>query len=183
MGAFNDLSDRQFERLNVIKRVGTKSNSPLWLCKCECGNIAEVTSRSLNSGNTKSCGCIHKERLVKRNRNNSKHGDADSRLYGVWHGIKQRCYDPTRKDYPRYGGRGITVCNEWIDNYAAFQQWALKSGYDYHASYMKCTLDRIDTNGPYAPWNCRWIDMKAQSQNRNTENIRRNSDGTYKGVY
>jgi hypothetical protein len=180
MGALVDITGQRFGRLTAIKRIGTKQRSVLWLCECDCGNLFHAVARSLRSGNTKSCGCIHSEQLAKRNYENRIHGDVDSRLYGIWHGMKQRCCDPKRKDYKNYGGRGITICDEWVSDYAAFQEWALKTGYDYNAGYMQCTLDRIDTDGPYAPWNCRWVDAKTQANNRKNENVRRNANGTYK---
>lgn len=170
-----DLTQQQFGRLTAIRRVGSKQGGALWLCRCSCGNFTEVTARSLRSGNTRSCGCIHKEQLVRRNRASAKHGYSDKeRLYNIWHAMRQRCYDPNRKDYPNYGGRGISVCFEWGD-YEAFRSWAMANGYADHLS-----IDRIDVNGNYCPENCRWVDAKTQARNRRTDNVRRNPDGTYK---
>src|SRR5690606_13021682 len=93
------------------------------------------------------------------------HGGSDDRLYRVWIGMRQRCLLPSHNRYPIYGGRGIKVCREWEESYEAFRTWALANGYDPNAPRGQCTLDRIDPNGPYAPWNCRWVDMKVQASN------------------
>lgn len=117
MGGFVDRTGQRFGRLKVVERVPRNKNSThaLWLCVCDCGREITCTSGRLQSGNTKSCGCIHKEQLANRNKLNSVHNEGKSRLYGVWHGMKQRCYDSNRIDYPNYGGRGIFVCKEWKD--------------------------------------------------------------------
>lgn len=100
----------------------------------------------------------------------------DRRLWGVWTNMRSRCRDDYHKSYASYGGRGIKVCDEWANDFQAFAEWAYANGYDKDASYMKCTLDRIDPEGNYEPSNCRWADMKTQCRNR-----RNNTTLTYKG--
>ena len=94
-----------------------------------------------------------------------KHGLCHSRIYGIWNGIIQRCENPNRKAYSRYGGRGISVCKDWHD-FQAFRDWALSNGY-----LDNLTIDRIDVNGNYEPTNCRWATPSEQSNNRRTNVI------------
>jgi hypothetical protein len=106
--------------------------------------------------------CVDIHSLTERNIASAKHGFSDKeRLYNIWHSMKQRCLYENGKDYPRYGGRGITVCKEWENDYPAFRSWALSHGYDDSLS-----IDRINVNGNYEPSNCRWADAKLQANNR-----------------
>lgn len=150
MGKFIDLSGRQFGRLFVVEREGaSKSGQALWKCRCVCGNEVCVEGYSLRSGNTKSCGCLWRETITR-------HGFHEERLYKIWERMNARCYSPKDEHYDYYGGRGITVCNEWRANYPSFRNWAESHGYDKDAPYGQCTLTRIDKSGSYCPENCHW---------------------------
>lgn len=172
MGGFCDLKGQRFGRLTVLERIGTRSGCALWRCLCDCGKLVNIPSRSLRSGNTKSCGCLHSAELIMRNKKNAKHNHSDDRLYGVWHAMKQRCYNKHRKDYQNYGERGIKVCEEWKNDFTNFRKWALENGYDCHAQYMTCTIDRINVNKDYSPTNCRFVDAKIQANNRRKRKAR-----------
>lgn len=157
-----DLTGQRFGRLRVLSYAGIKNKNAMWLCKCDCGKETTVYSNNLKQG-TKSCGCLSKERSVKRR----TVAYENHRLYRVWAGMKTRCYNAKQPRFNDWGGRGITVCDEWKNNFRNFYDWAMANGYDETAEHGQCTLDRIDNNGNYEPTNCRWIDMKAQCANRN----------------
>lgn len=162
MSKIHDLSLNRFGRLLVVWRTKkrTKSGGVIWLCLCSCGNLIEVRSNNLLSGNTQSCGCLHKE---KSSRNAEKinfiHGDSRTRLYKIWQIMKDRCSNPNAPDYKYYGGRGITVCKDWINNYLIFKIWAMANGYADNL-----TIDRINYKGNYEPNNCQWITLSENTK-------------------
>jgi hypothetical protein len=103
-------------------------------------------------------------------------GACGNRLYKVYKSMIHRCYYPSEKAYKNYGGKGIRVCDKWLNDFHSFERWALENGYDINAPFGKCTLDRIDVNGNYEPSNCRWVDIKTQLNNT-TWNIKLTANG------
>lgn len=164
-GRIKNLTGKRFGKLVASKCVGKdRHNNAVWLCRCDCGREKTVASRSLVSGNTRSCGCLETGRFIN-GLGGKRHGGSNERLYRVWGGMRNRCYDENRPEYPNYGGRGIRVCDEWLHDYAAFRKWAYENGFDPDLSGYECSIDRIDVNGDYRPDNCRWIPMSEQGWN------------------
>lgn len=169
MGRFKDLTGQKFDRLTVIKRAGTsKSGKVLWLCECSCREHNQITTTTSNliTGNTKSCGCLAKESASRTGKANTIHGDTDTRLYRIFHGMKDRCYNSKNKDYARYGGRGIKVCEEWLNDYITFKKWAINNGYQEDLA-----IERKDFDKDYCPENCKWISMSQQQRNKSSNRV------------
>lgn len=159
-----DIEGLRFGRLIAETWIPGRNK---WLCSCDCGAVKEVRTHSLTSGCTKSCGCLRREVSAQRA---TRHGCCGEKLYAVWNMMKQRCSNSNQHDYHYYGGRGIRVCNEWLNDYAAFRTWALANGYE-----DGLTIDRVNTYGDYTPENCRWITIQDQQKNRRPP-IRRTKD-------
>jgi len=165
-----DLTQQKFNRLKVIKfSHNNKFSDKMWECICDCGNIVFASTNSLRRNNTKSCGCLQKEKAAITGKALlSTHGlskDSDgkkTRLFQIWMGMKTRCYNLNVVEYPRYGGKGIIICDEW-QNFETFHNWAFTNGYQENLS-----IDRVNTNGNYEPSNCRWVTDKVQCRNRTT---------------
>lgn len=155
------MTGLRFERLVALKQIGKDHHgSAIWLCRCDCGNECDVKGYKLKNGVTKSCGCLRKDRMREKQ---FSHGGAGSRLYSIWLGMKQRCYYPNADSFVRYGGRGIQVCDEWVNAFSAFREWALSNGYRDDLS-----IDRIDNDGSYCPNNCSWETVVVQANNRSS---------------
>ena len=151
----------------------SKERNRFGIYKCGfCGNEFKANTYSINSGHSKSCGCL-KEKISKEGLNR-KHNLTNTRLYNTWSKLKDRVFNLKSKDYYNYGGRGITICDEWKNDFKSFYDWAMKNEYSDELS-----IDRIDNDGNYCPENCRWTTPTIQSRNRR---IRKNSKTGYKGV-
>lgn len=166
-----DMTGYKTGLITVVRREGSKKGQTTWLCQCECGKTFVQYGGPLRKGKVKSCGHIYadkkaRQEIAYRTIAKQTHGGSRSRLYFVWQDMKNRCNKPTDVSYKNYGARGIKVCDEWLNDFSAFQKWAFETGYNPSAKRNECTLDRMDINGDYRPNNCRWLDGKGQCANR-----------------
>lgn len=158
MAKIVNLKGLRFGQLTVVERAENRGNQTAWVCLCDCGNRCVVMSTHLKAGHTQSCGCLQRERTSQAR---EIHGKSNSRLYRIWSNMKSRCYNPNTTYYQDYGGRGITVCDEWKDDFQAFYEWAVLHGYS-----DDLTIDRKDNNLGYSPDNCWWTTRSKQQNNR-----------------
>ena len=132
----------------------------LWFADCDCGNSIRISTS--NFSRTTACGCVAKENIKKAS---TSHGKSKTTEWSIWHGIRKRCLCATDQVYPRYGGRGIGLCEEWTNSFEAFLR-------DVGSRpSMKHTLDRIDNNKGYNKENCRWVDWKTQQRNKRNNHL------------
>ena len=144
---------KKFNNLTVLEETEQRTNSgnKVYKCLCDCGNITYVSGVDLRKNRVKSCGCLHST-INKL----SKH-----KLYRTYMRMKRRCYNKNDEHYKYYGDRGITICQDWLNDFMKFYNWSINNGYKDNL-----TIDRIDVNGNYEPSNCRWVDMKHQANNK-----------------
>lgn len=162
MDSENDLIGCRFGNLVVIEKIVDKrfTRRLRWLCKCDCGKEVTHIAFRLKTGRAKSCGC-------SRMNVHTSHGMSKTKLYRKWAGMKKRCENKNFGQYKNYGGRGITVCEEWSNSFESFMEWSINNCYSDNLE-----LDRIDNNGGYNPKNCRYVNRITNCNNkRNTQNI------------
>ena len=146
---------QKFGRLTVIEELPERKKGLIvYKCQCDCGAYTNVTSHDLKNGHTKSCGCLVRDTITK-------HGKCNTRLYNIYQNMLNRCYNKNAPRYDDCGGRGIKVCDEWLNDFQVFYDWSMNNGYQENL-----TIDRINNDGNYEPNNCRWLTLYEQSQNR-----------------
>lgn len=157
----HDLAKQRFGQLEVIELAEIRNKRSFWLCKCDCGNTKTVRSDALISLKTISCGCLRDKQGKINLTKNHKNNQTKERLYHIWSSMCQRCCNKNNQSYENYGGRGISVCEEWRYDYRNFRKWAVENGYQ-----ETLTIERNNVDGNYCPENCCWIPFSRQERNQ-----------------
>lgn len=165
-GPYKDVRGQRYGMLTILEVYDKRGHHYRYKCKCDCGNESIAFLDSLQSGHTTSCGCHGKASMTT-------HGLSKHPIYKTWIGMRERCLRENGSGYYRYGARGIKVCDEWVNDFQKFYDWAMENGWK-----EGLTLDRIDNDGDYCPDNCRWADRVVQSNNRSSNKYLTYNDKT-----
>ena len=165
-----DLTGNVYGRLTVIDNDPYDSEKVICQCSCENKTIKSINRYALINGRTQSCGCLSHEVLVQRS---TTHNMTGTKLYEIWQKMKARCFNPTNKDYPNNGGKGISMFKDWVNDFESFYNWAIRTNYDEQNRNL---IDRIDKTKDWEPSNCQWLTLKEKA-NRRSDNV----FYTYKG--
>src|SRR3990167_3487865 len=157
-----DLTGKRFGRLRVTSKAPLRNRVTRFNCLCDCGNSVVVSTSKLATGWTRSCGCLRREATIQAS---TVHGMTRTAEHRAWQGAKRRCTDPALRSYADYGGRGIRMCSEWLNDFAAFFAHIGPRPSPSHS------LDRIDTNGHYKPGNVRWATVEQQANNKRSTRL------------
>lgn len=171
MAKLIDLTGQRFGKLIVSEYVGRRNCHSWFKCDCDCGGMTVTTSNNLRRFHTISCGCYNEKMLREAT---FKHGLSKHKLFRTWTDMKNRCYFTKHNRFEHYGGKGIKVCDLWLESFLEFYWWGIKSGWEKGLS-----LDRIDNSKDYEPENCRWATVAQQNRNR-TSNVKLEIDGITK---
>lgn len=163
MSQFVDITGHRFSRLVAVRLLPERSpqGRTLWECKCDCGQTLTATSNALRRENTRSCGCLARSLTASRS---TKHGKSNSPEYAIWAAMRNRCTNPNDRNYKNYGGRGITLCEQW-QSFASF--YADMGG----RPSSNHSIERVNNDGPYSPDNCIWATPEEQQLNRRTARL------------